>query len=65
MLEKREGKQYVYFTMGEYGFIVIGEAPNDETMAKFLPVQKQGNLRTKTLKAWTDADAAKMLTQLQ
>jgi len=56
----------VYFTMGEYDFVVIAEAPNDETMVKFvLSVGKLGNVRTKTLKAWTDADVAKMLSQLQ
>ena len=66
MLEQAGGKQQVYFTMGEYDFVVIAEAPNDEAMAKFLlSVGKQGNVRTKTLKAWTDADAAKILAQLQ
>jgi len=66
MLEQTGGKQQVYFTMGEYDFVVIAETPNDEAVAKFLlSVGKQGNVRTKTLKAWTDADAAKILTQLQ
>ncbi|MFI5448343.1 MAG: GYD domain-containing protein [Candidatus Bathyarchaeia archaeon] len=56
----------MYFTMGEYDFVVIAEAPNDETMVKvLLSVGKQGNVRTKTLKAWTDADAAKILSQLR
>ncbi|MGO9644938.1 MAG: GYD domain-containing protein [Candidatus Bathyarchaeia archaeon] len=66
MLEQAGGKQHVYFTMGEYDFVVIAEAPNDEPMVKFvLSVGKLGNVRTKTLEAWTDADAAKMLAQLQ
>ncbi len=66
MLEQAGGKQHLYFTMGEYDFVVIAEAPNDETMVKFLlSIGNQGNDRTKTLKAWTDADAPKILAQLQ
>jgi uncharacterized protein with GYD domain len=66
MLNRAGGKQQVYFTMGEYDFVVVAEAPNDEVMVKFLlSIGKHGNVRTKTLKAWTGADTAKIVSQLQ
>ena len=43
-----------YLTMGDYDYVVIAEAPSDEVMATFLLAQATGgNVRTKTLKAFT------------
>ena len=43
-----------YLTMGDYDYVAIAEAPNDEVMATFLLGQATGgNVRTKTLKAFT------------
>jgi len=43
-----------YVTMGEYDYIGIGEAPNDEAAAAFaLALGAQGNVHTTTLKAFT------------
>jgi uncharacterized protein with GYD domain len=44
------------WTMGEYDFIVVLEAPDDETAAALvLRVAAAGNVRTKTMRAF-DAD---------
>lgn len=43
-----------YLTFGPYDNAAIVEAPDDETMARFvLALASQGNVRTTTLKAFT------------
>lgn len=43
-----------YLTMGEYDYIAIAEAPSEEVMATYLLGQALGgNVRTKTLKAFS------------
>jgi uncharacterized protein with GYD domain len=45
--------QEVYLTMGQYDYMVIAEAPDDETMAKVsLAIAGQGNVRTHTFRAF-------------
>ena len=44
-----------YMTVGAYDMVVIAEAPNDETFAKFsLNLAMGGNIRTTTLKAFPE-----------
>ncbi|MGH6855584.1 MAG: GYD domain-containing protein [Aestuariivirga sp.] len=44
-----------YMTMGAYDLVVIAEAPDDETMAKFnLTLAMGGNVRTTTLTAFSE-----------
>ena len=44
-----------YLTMGSYDMVVTLEAPSDEVVAKFaLMVGSQGNVRTTTLRAFTE-----------
>jgi uncharacterized protein with GYD domain len=63
MIEKAGGKMQLYFTMGEYDFVMVVEIPKDEDMAAImLCIGSMGNIRTKTLKAWNEEDGAKMLT---
>ena len=54
-VEKAGGKLIGgYYTFGEYDVIIIIEAPNDEAvMSLMLKVGSAGNVRTKTLKAFT------------
>jgi uncharacterized protein with GYD domain len=54
-VEKAGGKLIGgYYTFGEYDVIIIIEAPNDEVvMSLMLKVGSAGNVRTKTLKAFT------------
>lgn len=63
MIEKAGGKMQLFFTMGEYDFVMIVEIPKDEDMAAILLcVGSIGNFRTKTMKAWTEAEGTKILT---
>lgn len=49
-----EVKAY-YMVMGRYDFVLIVEGPDDETAAKLLiATGAQGNVRTETLKAFTE-----------
>lgn len=50
----------VYLIMGQYDYVVIGEAPDDETIARVaLAVGGQGNVRTQTFRAF---DRTEMLS---
>jgi uncharacterized protein with GYD domain len=63
MIEKAGGKMRLYYTMGEYDFVMVVEAVEDDKMAAvMLCLGSMGNVRTKTLKAWTEDEGAKMLT---
>ena len=65
MAQKMGGKLQIYYTMGEYDVVGIVEMPNDEAYNKFaLWLGSQGNVRTKSLKAWTSEEAAKIIAEL-
>jgi uncharacterized protein with GYD domain len=54
-----------YYTFGEYDVVIIIEAPNDETvMSLMLKVGSAGNVRTKTLKAFTAEEGIKIIKDL-
>jgi len=54
-----------YATMGEYDYVSIGEAPNDEVASAFaLAIAEQGYVRTKTLRAFTVDQFAGIVKQL-
>ncbi len=47
----------LYLTMGGYDLVAILEAPSDEVIAKFvITLSQQGNVRTTTLKAFTESE---------
>lgn len=51
-----------YMVMGQYDFVFISEAPNDEAFAKtVLAVASQGNVRTESLKAFTEDEYRKIV----
>ena len=63
MIEKAGGKMQLYYTAGKWDFVMIVEIPKDEDlMAILLCVGSMGNIRTMTMKAWTEADGDKLLT---
>jgi uncharacterized protein with GYD domain len=63
--EKIGGKFTVYWTFGKYDGIGILEAPNDEAAMEFgLRVGSLGNVRTTTLKAFTEEEIAKVINRL-
>ena len=54
-----------YYTFGEYDLVLIIEAPNDEAvMSLMLNVGSYGNVRTKTLKAFTAEEGMKIIKDL-
>ncbi len=54
-----------YIVMGQYDFITIIEAPDDETAAKFaLATASEGNVRIETLRAFTEDEYQKIVASL-
>ena len=52
----------LYFAMGSYDYVVIAEAPDDETMTRVsLAVSGQGNVRTNTFRVFTEKEALKLV----
>jgi len=63
--ERIGGKLTVYWTFGKYDMVCILEAPNDEAAMEFgLRVGSLGNVRTTTLRAFTEEEIAKILNKL-
>jgi uncharacterized protein with GYD domain len=67
MVEKVGGKLIGgYYTFGEYDVVIVMEAPNDEAvMSLMLKIGSAGNVRTKTLKAFTAEEGIKIIKDLQ
>lgn len=54
-----------YLTMGQYDAVVVSEAPDDETIAKLaLAAGGRGNVRTETLRAFTEDEAKRIAAEL-
>jgi uncharacterized protein with GYD domain len=54
-----------YSVMGEYDYVAIGEAPNDEVAVTFaLALGSQGDARTMTLKAFTREEFTEIVKKL-
>jgi uncharacterized protein with GYD domain len=63
--ERIGGKFTIYWTFGEYDAVCILEAPNDEAAMEFgLRVGSLGNVRTTTLRAFTEEEIAKIIGKL-
>ena len=55
----------VYITNGRYDIVVIADAPDGDAMAKFaLTVGAQGNVRTETVRGFTEGEFQKMISDL-
>jgi uncharacterized protein with GYD domain len=62
---KLGGRLEVYYTMGQYDFVAVGELPNDDAvMTLALRIGSEGNVRTTTLKAWTQGEGTKVIAKL-
>ena len=58
---KVEWKSF-HMTMGAYDFVLTAEAPDDAALAKYVvSLCAQGNVRTTTLKAFTEAEYRSIL----
>ena len=56
----------VYMVMGQYDYIVIAEAPDDESMARVsLTIAGQGNVRTQTFRAFDRSEMLGLVEGLQ
>jgi uncharacterized protein with GYD domain len=54
-----------YFTMGQYDAVVITEAPDDATIVKLMiAAGARGNVRTETMRAFTEEEAMTMAREL-
>jgi uncharacterized protein with GYD domain len=54
-----------YMTMGQYDVVAIIEAPNDEAITRFaLTAGMQGVFQTETLRAYDEAETAKLVQSL-
>ncbi len=54
-----------YLTMGQYDFVSIVNAPDDETMARLmLAAAAQGNYRSETLRAFTEDEYRNIIRAL-
>ena len=64
--EAMGGKMTCFFAvMGEYDYIAIGEAPNDEVATTFsLALSSLGNMKTTTLRAFTKEQFAEMVKRV-
>ena len=64
MVAKAGGKMTLYYTLGKYDFVMIVEVPNDDAiMAILLCLGSMGNVRTVSMKAWTEEEGARILTE--
>jgi uncharacterized protein with GYD domain len=58
MVRQHGGREHsAFMTMGAYDLVVICELPSDEDMAQIaLKLAAGGNVRTQTMKAFSEAD---------
>ena len=55
----------LYLTMGAHDLVVILEAPSDEVIAQFaMTLGMQGNVRTTTMKAFTESEFGDIVAAL-
>ena len=55
----------VYLLMGQYDYVVLADAPDDETMARIaLTVAGQGNVRTQTFRAFDRSEMLRLVEGL-
>jgi uncharacterized protein with GYD domain len=54
-----------YLVMGEYDFVTIVEAPNDETIATgILAIGRQGNISTMTMRAFNEDETRQIIAAI-
>ena len=66
LLEKLGGSvKQIYLTSGEHDIVLIADIPDGDTMAMFaLAVARQGNVRTQTVRGWTEDEFEKIIANL-
>jgi uncharacterized protein with GYD domain len=55
----------VYMTSGDDDLLIIVETDKGDNVAKFaLALSSQGNVRTKTVRAWSETEMQKLISEL-
>ena len=55
----------IYMTTGDSDLVVMVEAPNGDNMVKFaMALGMQGNVHTRTARAWTSEEFMKLVAEL-
>ena len=55
----------LYLTSGDTDMVAILETANGDNVAKFaMAIGAMGNIRTRTVRAWTQAEMQKMISEL-
>jgi uncharacterized protein with GYD domain len=55
----------LYMTSGDSDLLAIVDAPNGDDVAKFvLALSSRGNVRTRTRRAWPEAEYLKLISEL-
>jgi uncharacterized protein with GYD domain len=55
----------IYLTSGDTDMVAILETANGDNVAKFaMAIGAMGNIRTRTVRAWTQAEMQKMISEL-
>lgn len=55
----------IYLTSGESDLVAILETQNGDNVAKFaMAIGAQGSVRTRTARAWTQSEYAKLISEL-
>ncbi|MEX0750468.1 MAG: GYD domain-containing protein [Dehalococcoidia bacterium] len=55
----------LFFAMGVYDYVVVAEAPDDETMSRVsMSVSSQGNVRTSSFRVFTEDELLKLVEAL-
>ena len=66
LIESMGGRFIAYYlTLGQIDTVIIAEAPDDETVAKYvMKVAGAGNITTTTMRAFDEAEAMKIFQSL-
>ena len=57
--------KHIFLTSGEFDVLVISEAPHYDNVAKYvMSAGMQGNVRTRTVRAWTESEMLKLISEL-
>ncbi len=63
LFEQAGGKWvHRYYTMGPYDLVGVVEAPDDDAIFRLcMKMGAKGNIRTTTMRAWSDKEASEIL----
>jgi uncharacterized protein with GYD domain len=57
--------KHVFLTTGQFDILVIAEAKDGDAMAKMaMMAGAEGNVRTRTIRAWTEPEIGKLISEL-